>query len=109
MIDQIVLKLIIAQSWQGIDSPTPDTYATTQGVINKIVEGINFFIGFSALFAVILIIVGGVKYITAGGDDEKIKQGSGTITNAIIGFVIVLIASLIVKTVISLVNTTPAV
>lgn len=108
MIESQFLKLITAQSWFRIGGSGSDTFTTVTGVTNKIIEGINFFVGFSALVAVVLIIVGGLKYITAGGDEEKIKQGSATISNTIIGFVIILIASLIVRFVVTLISNTPA-
>lgn len=41
------------------------------------------------LVAVIYLIWGGVTYVTAGGDAEKASKGRITITNAIIGIVII--------------------
>lgn len=46
---------------------------------------------FGAIF-VILIIMAGYKYMTAGGNDEKVKQSVAQIRNAIIGLLIVLAA-----------------
>jgi hypothetical protein len=38
-----------------------------------------------------MIIVGGIQYMTAGGDESKVKDASKTLTNAIIGLVIFLL------------------
>lgn len=46
---------------------------------------------FGAIF-VIFIIMAGYKYMTAGGNDEKVKQAVAQIRNAIIGLLIVLAA-----------------
>jgi len=40
--------------------------------------------------AVILLIVGGIKYMVSGGDEEKAKASKKLIINAIIGIVIIL-------------------
>ena len=45
--------------------------------------------------AVIILIVGGIQYMTAGGDAEKAKSAKGLIINAIIGIVIIFAAAFI--------------
>jgi hypothetical protein len=47
--------------------------------------------------AVIFVVVGGYRYVTAGGDEEKIKSAKGVIFNSLIGLVIVLLALAIVR------------
>lgn len=41
---------------------------------------------------VIFLIIGGIRYITSGGDKEAATQARGMITNAVIGFIIVIAA-----------------
>ncbi|MFA4930253.1 MAG: pilin [Patescibacteria group bacterium] len=53
---------------------------------------------FAGLIMIAYLIFGGYKYITSGGNEEKIKEGQKSITNAIIGFVIVLAAATILET-----------
>jgi heme/copper-type cytochrome/quinol oxidase subunit 2 len=45
-----------------------------------------------SVVAVLYLIYGGIQYITAGGDADKASKGRVTITNAIIGIVIILAA-----------------
>ncbi len=45
--------------------------------------------------AVIILIIGGVKYMTSSGDAEKAGSAKGMIINAIIGIIIVLAAAFI--------------
>jgi amino acid transporter len=42
--------------------------------------------------AVLMIIVAGIQYMTAGGEDDQIKKAKKTIINGLIGVAIVLLA-----------------
>jgi hypothetical protein len=53
---------------------------------------VNFALAIVGIIAVVYLIWGGVTYITAGGDAEKAGKGRTTITNAIIGIVIIIAA-----------------
>ncbi|MFA5130063.1 MAG: pilin [Patescibacteria group bacterium] len=72
---------------------------------------VNALLGiFGALFLV-LIIWGGFQYMTAQGDDAKVKKAQETIRNAIIGMLIVAasyaIASFVLKAVTGISSGTP--
>ena len=56
-----------------------------------VVYFIDFLIKISGLIAVLFIIIGGYKYVVAGATDDK-DGAKSTITNAIIGLVVVLTA-----------------
>jgi len=43
--------------------------------------------------AVIILILGGIRYLTSGGDAEKAGSAKGMIVNAIIGIIIILAAA----------------
>jgi hypothetical protein len=66
---------------------------------------INIFSVIVAIVAVIMIIIGGVKYITSGGDSANVTGAKNTILYAIIGLVIVALAQILVKFVLSKVST----
>ena len=57
------------------------------------------------IIGVIMIIVGGFRYITSGGNDQNVASAKNTILYAIIGLVIVALAQLIVKYVLNRVVT----
>lgn len=61
---------------------------------------VNFFLGFLGLIAVIMVIYGGITYVTAGGNQEAIDKAKKIIMYAIIGIVIVLISFALINTVI---------
>ncbi|MCA9332571.1 TrbC/VirB2 family protein [Candidatus Saccharibacteria bacterium] len=76
----------------GTPTDKIDTLAT------KIVNIISWVVGIAA---VIMIMVGGFKYITSQGDGNSISGAKNTILYAIIGLVIVLFAQIIVRFVIN--------
>jgi hypothetical protein len=66
--------------------------------LNDIVKlVINLFSVVVAVIAVIMIIVGGLKYIMSGGDSGNITGAKNTILYAIVGLVIVALAQFIVR------------
>lgn len=60
---------------------------------------VSYFLTFLGLIAVIMIIFGGVTYVTAGGRDEAIGNGKKIIMYALIGLVIILLSFVAVKAV----------
>lgn len=51
---------------------------------------INIFLSFIGIVFMILLILGGFNWMTAGGREEKVQEASRTIKQAIIGLIIVL-------------------
>lgn len=62
---------------------------------------LNAVIGALGLVAVIVIIIGGVSYMTSGGDAGKVKTAKNTILYGVIGLVICVLAFAIVNFVIT--------
>lgn len=66
--------------------------------VNKIITTvINIFSLVVGVVSVIMIIIGGLKYITSGGDSNNVSGAKNTILYAIVGLVIVALAQIIVK------------
>lgn len=85
-------------------SSTDSTGCTTtdatsfQGILTNI---INIFSAVVGVIAVIMIIVGGLKFITSGGDSSKVSGARTSIVFALVGLVIVALAQVIVHFVLS--------
>lgn len=77
--------------------------AKIQTIVTTIVNIFSIVVG---IIAVIMIVVGGFKYITSGGDSGNITSAKNTIVYAVIGLVIVALAQFIVKFVLDKVNNT---
>ena len=70
---------------------------SNQEIESLVVNVLNWLIGAAALVCVVMLIVGGYSYMTAGGDVNKVKTATKTLTNAIIGLVICFIAVMLVN------------
>jgi hypothetical protein len=76
-----------------------DTSCPTSGgndvtaLIKKIINILSVLIG---AIAVIMIIIGGFRYVTSGGKQESVTAAKNTILYAIVGLVIVALAQVIV-------------
>ncbi|MCR5700038.1 MAG: pilin [Candidatus Saccharibacteria bacterium] len=68
------------------------------GVFKKVTNTILYIVG---IVAVIMLIIGGIKYVVSGGDAKKVTDAKNTILYAIIGLVICFLAFAIVNFVIS--------
>lgn len=55
-----------------------------------IAQGIRVFLGFLGIIFLMLLIIAGFKWMTAMGEEEKVREATKQIRNAIIGLLIVL-------------------
>lgn len=58
---------------------------------------LNFVAGFAVLAAFIMLVIGGFKFLTSGGDSKAVESARNTITYAIIGLVALVGIWLILK------------
>lgn len=63
-------------------------------LIRDIINVVSIIVG---IVAVVMIIVGGLKYITSGGESSNVSSAKNTIIYAIIGLVVVALAQFIVR------------
>ncbi len=76
----------------------PENLFGDNGVFRQVTNTILYIVG---IVAVIMLIVGGIRYITSGGDAKKVTDAKNTVLYAIIGLVICLLAFAIVNFVVS--------
>lgn len=77
----------LAQSFDASDvNEIPIYDGDLMDLVTRIVNIILIVVG---IIAVVYLIYGGIQYVTAGGEAEKATKGRTTITNAIIGIVII--------------------
>ena len=62
-----------------------------------IVNIINWILGFLALIAIIIILIGGFEWMTAGGSEDKVTKARARLKYGLIGLAIILLAYLIVS------------
>ncbi len=78
----------------GDDCLTENADDRVSGMINTIINIFSVVVG---VVSVIMIIVGGFKYITSGGDSGNVSSAKNTILYAIVGLIIVALAQVIVQ------------
>jgi uncharacterized membrane protein len=78
----------------GVDCAKSDDQKSNLGNIIKTVTNVLLFI--IGAIAVIMIIIGGIKYVISNGDSSQITSAKNTILYAVIGLVVALLAYAIV-------------
>ena len=93
-----MLSALIAQVRQPIPGKEViDGVVTIQGfefIFNNV---ISVALGLAGIVLFILLIVGGFRYITAGGDPKNVEAARKTLTSAIGGIVLIALAFLILR------------
>ena len=56
---------------------------------------VGYALGFAGIVFFILLLVGGFKFITSGGDPKALEGAKKTLTSAIVGLVVILVSYLI--------------
>ena len=90
---------VYAAPWQdGMDVVADDEQpADLEDVVKNVINAVLYIVG---ILAVVMVIVGGVKYTTSGGDSNAVTSAKNTILYGIVGLVIAILAYAIVNFVI---------
>jgi len=107
MADTNLWSLVKGQNGQGLNEVgqqvygSPDPKQDIRGIIAKVLE---VFLGFLALIFIVLLILGGFKWMMARGDQAKVDEARNQIVQAVIGLAIVLASYAITYYVFSTLN-----
>jgi Type IV secretion system pilin len=85
----------------GSNSGTPTTLFGDTGIFQKIVNIMLFIVG---AVAVIMLIIGGIRYVTSNGAQDQVTGAKNTIMYAIIGIIVAVLAYAIVNFVVTGLN-----
>lgn len=88
--NNIVTKFAVGQQVDKVGDQTNTLWDDIKNIINAV-------IGILGLVCVVVIIIGGVNYMTSSGDAGKVKKAKDTILYGIIGLVICVLAFAIVN------------
>lgn len=69
-----------------------DSTLTSTDIRETVASIINVIMGFLGTVAVVIILLGGFKWMTAGGNEDKVGEAKKLLMQGIIGLVIVLAA-----------------
>lgn len=91
---QGVANATLCQDNAKTQTPADNSVFGSNGILTKAISLVTMLVGVAS---VIMIIIGGFKYITSSGDSANITSAKNTILYAVIGLVVALVAqSLIV-------------
>ena len=90
-------SLVMAQTPEITPSDLGIQYGAATGLGNKdirvtIASIIKTAMGLLGIVAVVIILIGGFKWMTAGGNDEQVGEAKGWIFSGVIGLAIILSA-----------------
>ena len=75
----------------------PGTIRPINNAVNVVRGIIQFILVAAFVAAFVFLLIGGIRWILAGGDEKAVAGARGTITAALIGLVIVLVAYAIIR------------
>jgi purine-cytosine permease-like protein len=61
---------------------------------------IDWLVPIGVIVSLVFIIIGGYMWMTSAGNPDKVKQAQGTLTWAILGLILILLAGLLISTLI---------
>lgn len=85
-----------ANAAKGIEQVS-DLFGTA-GIFNTVTSVLLFVIG---AISVIMIIIGGLRYVTSGGDSSNVSAAKNTILYAIVGLIVALLSYALINFVLS--------
>lgn len=91
-----------------IANPAPGQLVNFDNVDDLIVRIVQVLLSIAGAVAVIFVVIGGFRYITSRGNEEATEAAKKTVTNAVLGIVIIVMAFAIVTIVNNLLTRVPA-
>lgn len=93
LLSTAALTLPMVAMAQSIDIGTlASSGLGTQGLTETVAGIIQVIIGFLGVVAIIIILLGGLKWMTSAGNEEKVGEAKKLLTAGVIGLIIILAA-----------------
>jgi len=110
----VALVLVITPFMAAAQFALPDPSGTGLGgglsgetsVTAFILRIINIALALAGLIAVLYLVIGGFRYITAGGNEDSSGSAKKIILNAVIGIIVIILSFVVVRVVSSTLTTT---
>jgi hypothetical protein len=77
---------------QIIQGQVGDELMPAGDIISMIIRIINYILTFLGVIFILMIIYGGFMWMTAAGNEERVKKGKGILQTAIIGLTIIVLS-----------------
>jgi hypothetical protein len=80
--------------WTDSSGTNPAPLRDLETVFSRVV---NIVLGAAGIVLFVMLVMGGIKYLTSGGDPKATEAAQKTLTSAIVGLIIVITAFLILR------------
>jgi hypothetical protein len=90
----------VFQDCSGANADTAVCKSKSDSASSIVQDIINLLLLLIGIIAVVMIIIGGIKYTTSNGDANQVTSAKNTVMYSVIGLIVALLASLIVNTVV---------
>jgi hypothetical protein len=95
----VIVGLIVAVATPAFGA------STTAPTLNSVIDNLrNWIVGFLAALATLFLTIGGVRYLTAGGDPGQVEKAKTALKSAAIGYALAILAPLLVSILASVVG-----
>lgn len=91
------MNFLLIKTAQAAGITNVDEIATLKGVEDVFGNLVGALLALAGIALFIMLLIGGFKYLTAGGDPKSVESAQKTLTYAIMGLVLVALAYLILK------------
>jgi hypothetical protein len=92
----------------AIQNPAPDYLVHIDNFGDLLAKAVLTLLTFAGAIAVVFLMIGGFQYVSSRGNEEAMEKAKKTVTSAIIGIVIIVMAYAIVSIVNTLLTTQPS-
>lgn len=84
--------LIVPATTLAAGNLVPNDISPINNIVDIIRNAIRFVLLVAFVLAFVFLLIGGIRWITAGGDEKAVGSARGMITAALIGLVVVLVS-----------------
>lgn len=95
----IFVHSAFAQPSQFVPATKPSNLPQSSDFGILLTKVLNYFIGLVGLIAVVMLIISGFRYLTAGGNEDATEKAKQGILYAIVGIIVVVISFALIFTV----------
>ena len=92
------LQVVVPEGGCSTDASGVTAAERIDQIVTQVINILSLAVG---VVAVVMIIVGGLRYITSGGDSGNVTGAKNTILYAVVGLIVVALAQVIVRFVVN--------
>lgn len=81
----------------GSNCVQPGDVATLEGIECAFQNVVMVVLAFAGIVLFIMLLTGGFKFLTSGGDQKQVEAAKGTLTHAIAGLVVLIVAFVVIQ------------